>query len=328
CAALAEAIRRCRADKPVYSFVADHAYSAGYWIASQADRVIVSRTSGTGSIGVIWFHVDRSAAAAMDGFTVTPVFSGAHKADGHPYAPLPDAVRAAIEAELGAMRQIFAEDVAAGRGDRLDVGAVLATEAATYVGAEAVEAGLADDVADLRSAFRDFVAETDGRPLSLVPMADGGNHMATKPNEQKPAGAKGDDGKGQDAPEANQDGGTPPAPSKQKADAGPKPADAPSSDAGADAAASAKARIKAILTSDEAQGREDLAQAMAFDDAYAGLSAEAAIAALAKAPKGTATGTLGGLMADDDSDLGAGADAEAGRESIVAIQKARHGVAA
>ncbi|MCP3970750.1 MAG: hypothetical protein GY717_10655 [Rhodobacteraceae bacterium] len=96
--------------------------------------------------------------------------------------------------------------------------------------------------------------------------------------------------------------------------------------AGSDAAAAAKTRIKAILTSDEAEGREDLARAMAFDDAYAGLTAEAAIAALGKAPRGTATGTLGGVMDNDDSDLGAGADASggAGGDNIVAIARARH----
>ncbi len=338
CAALAEAIRRARAQKPVWAFVADHAFSAGYWLASQADRVIVNRTSGTGSIGVIWFHVDRSGAAARSGMNVTPVFSGSRKADGHPYAPLADEVRADIERELGAMRQVFAEDVAMGRGDRLDVDAVLATEAATFVGAEAVEAGLADEVGDLRTAFREFVA-SDGRLGSpQTQLAHGGTDMATntgkKTNPEAGAGTGGDDqdtlqgGAGGDAGSDADAGGDGQGAQQSGAgaDAGGDDQSGGQGGAGSDAAAAAKTRIKAILTSDEAEGREDLARAMAFDDAYAGLTAEAAIAALGKAPRGTATGTLGGVMDNDDSDLGAGADASggAGGDNIVAIARARH----
>ncbi len=41
---LADAIRAARAAKPVSAFVAEHAFSAGYALASQADRIILPRT--------------------------------------------------------------------------------------------------------------------------------------------------------------------------------------------------------------------------------------------------------------------------------------------
>ena len=48
---LADAIRTARTAKPVWAFVAEHAFSAGYALASQADRIILPRTGAVGKIG-------------------------------------------------------------------------------------------------------------------------------------------------------------------------------------------------------------------------------------------------------------------------------------
>jgi ClpP class serine protease len=53
---LADRIRAARAQKPVHAFVAEHALSAGYALASQADRIILPRTGAVGSIGVVAMH--------------------------------------------------------------------------------------------------------------------------------------------------------------------------------------------------------------------------------------------------------------------------------
>ncbi len=160
---LADAIRAARATKPVWAFVAEHAFSAGYALASQADRIILPRTGAVGSIGVVVMHADLSGQLSNAGVTVTLIHSGAHKVDGNPYAPLPDPVRARIQGEIDAIRKLFAETVAAGRGRRLNADAALATEAECYRGAEALAAGLADDVSDPASAFAAFAAAVNGR---------------------------------------------------------------------------------------------------------------------------------------------------------------------
>ena len=90
---LADAIRAARSAKPVWAFVAEHAFSAGYALASQADRIILPRTGAVGSIGVVVMHADLSGQLSDAGVTVTLIHSGAHKVDGNPYAPLPDPVR-------------------------------------------------------------------------------------------------------------------------------------------------------------------------------------------------------------------------------------------
>ena len=160
---LADAIRAARSAKPVWAFVAEHAFSAGYALASQADWIILPRTGAVGSIGVVVMHADLSGQLSDAGVTVTLIHSGVHKVDGNPYAPLPDPVRVRIQAEIDSIRSLFAQTVAAGRNRSLTAEAALATEAECYRGTEAVAAGLADEVYDPASAFAAFVAAVNGR---------------------------------------------------------------------------------------------------------------------------------------------------------------------
>ena len=159
---LADRIRAARAQKPVQAFVAEHALSAGYVLASQADRIVLPRTGAVGSIGVVALHTDMSGALDQKGIAVTLIHAGAHKIDANPYQPLPEAVHSQMQRELEVVRFLFAETVAAGRGDRLTHAAALATEAAVFRGADAIAAGLADELADPVTAFRAFAAAPGG----------------------------------------------------------------------------------------------------------------------------------------------------------------------
>lgn len=153
---LADQIRALRRNKPVWAFVAEHAFSAGYALASQADRILLPRTGSVGSIGVVVMHADLSRQLDQDGVRVTLIHSGQHKVDGNPYEPLPENVHNDIQREIDVLRFLFAETVTAGRAGRLSQDAALATEAANYRGTGAVAAGLADEVTDLVSGFAGF----------------------------------------------------------------------------------------------------------------------------------------------------------------------------
>jgi len=86
---LADRIRAARAQKPVQALIAEHALSAGYAIASQADRIILPRTGAVGSIGVVALHAEMSGMLEQKGVAVTLIHAGAHKLDANPYQPLP-----------------------------------------------------------------------------------------------------------------------------------------------------------------------------------------------------------------------------------------------
>nr|WP_223814367.1 S49 family peptidase [Roseicitreum antarcticum] len=176
---LADRIRAARAQKPMHAFVAEHALSAGYVLASQADRIILPRTGAVGSIGVVALHTDMSGALDQKGIAVTLIHAGAHKIDANPYQPLPKAVHDQMQRELEVVRFLFAETVAAGRGDRLTHAAALATEAAVFRGADAIAAGLADDLADPVTAFHAFAAA----PRGTTPTSRKGPQMTIMPTD-------------------------------------------------------------------------------------------------------------------------------------------------
>lgn len=188
CFDLADRIREVRARKPVWAFVAENAFSAGYAIASQADRIVLPRTGEVGSIGVLTMHVDYSAQLEEAGLAVTLIHAGAHKVDGNPFEPLAIEVRDELQARVEQLRDLFAATVAAGRGGRLSAARALDTEARCFMGAEAVEMGLADEVSDLRSAFAAFAGKVNGRATAIrFGTSAGASEKETTMSNQAPA---------------------------------------------------------------------------------------------------------------------------------------------
>ncbi len=174
---LAEQIRDARAVKPIHAVASDLAASAGYLIASSAQSVSVTPTGQVGSIGVVTCHVDMSAAFEKAGYKVTPIFAGSHKVDGNPYQPLPPAVADQIQAEIDHYYSMFVAAVAAGRPN-LPARAIRATEAAMYIGAQAVEIGLADRVETPDQLIARLATEANA--LSSPSAARAANHLEPK----------------------------------------------------------------------------------------------------------------------------------------------------
>ena len=145
-------------EKPTLAILNDFAFSAGYLLASTARQIIVPAMGAAGSIGVITMHVDHSAKLEKAGSKVTIIASGAHKADGHPYGPIDADVTKKMQRIADNMRDHFAEAVGLYRGARLTKAAALKTEAESFMGADAVKAGLADEVARPSEAFAQFVS--------------------------------------------------------------------------------------------------------------------------------------------------------------------------
>jgi len=156
CFDLVDEIYAARGEKPMVSILSETAYSAAYAIASAADHLIVPRTGGVGSIGVICCHVDFSKALTRAGINVTFIHYGARKADGAPEKPLSGEALAAYQEDVDTMGELFVETVARNRD--LSVEAVRATQAGCFLGAKGVEAGLACDVLSPDAAFRELIA--------------------------------------------------------------------------------------------------------------------------------------------------------------------------
>lgn len=139
---LATDLRAMALQKPITGLVNFSAYSGGYLIGAACSELVVSRTSGVGSIGVIAKHMDRSAMLEKQGVKVTTVYAGAHKNDLSPHEPLTEQSMKFLQGLVDEGYEMFVQAVAEYRG--LNVAAVRATEAGLFQGKSAIQAGLAD----------------------------------------------------------------------------------------------------------------------------------------------------------------------------------------
>ncbi|XAI96334.1 head maturation protease C [Microcystis phage Mae-JY30] len=274
-AALAGKIRQLAKTKYVVAVVNDVAASAGYGIASSADEIVVSPTSVVGSIGVVMLHLDRSAEMAAKGVRPTLIHAGAHKVDGHPFAPLPEGVRADMQRDVMAFYDQFLGVVEAGRGkQRLSVKKARETEARTFIGQDAIAAGLADRVASFEEVLADL-----SRPRSRASSSTSKGSKAMKPeNNNEAPTLNAADHQAIAAEVVALMKAEAPAPAPAATAPAPAPAAAPVLSA-EEAVRADRERIAAIAALPEAKGKEALATKLAAE----GLSVEAAKSTLSLA---------------------------------------------
>lgn len=162
CFELGDKIYEARGEKPIRAFAANHAYSAAFALASSAGDIVVTRSGGTGSVGVVTAHADFSEALAKAGITVTFIFAGKHKVDGNPYQKLPDAVKARIQERIDRVYDVFTSTVARNRG--MEESEVRDTEALTFDAQDSIDRGFADRIGSLDEEmviFQQEVAEQE-----------------------------------------------------------------------------------------------------------------------------------------------------------------------
>lgn len=254
-----------RDEKPVRGFAMERAYSAGYSIISVAKKIIVSRTGGVGSIGVVTAHVDYSKAMESEGIKVTFIHFGKHKVDGHPYAPLPKDVQERIQARIDELGDVFVKTVARNRG--LDEKAVRDTEALTFTATQALSNGLADEIGSLDDAVAAFAADLSRETED--------EEMAMTEDEKKAADAAAETARTEGASQGRQEG-----------------------------AKAERERVTAIINSDEGKKRPTMALKMATGEKFANLDAETIVALLADMPEEKATANEPANPANDAAPKG------------------------
>jgi signal peptide peptidase SppA len=151
--------------KPSLAVVDANCYSAAYYLASAADRIVVTPSGGAGSVGVVLMHVDMSKALDEAGVKVTFISAGDHKVDGNAYEPLSTEVAADLKAEIDKMYGKFVSTVARNRPN-LSEQAVRDTEARIYQADDALALGLIDAVQTPPDALQQFFSAEDASDLN------------------------------------------------------------------------------------------------------------------------------------------------------------------
>ena len=138
---LATRIFEARGKKKIIASVEGTIASAAYWVACNADEIVISPSGVAGAIGVFAIHTEVSKAEAEAGITRTIVKAGKFKAEGNPHEPLSEDAERHMQAMIDENYGRFVEAVARARGVNekqvrtgMGQGAVLAAEAAKSVG--------------------------------------------------------------------------------------------------------------------------------------------------------------------------------------------------
>lgn len=161
---LAEAIYAARDQKPVWAYGEGLVASAGYWLGSATERLIVADTAAAGSIGVVLAVRDPTKATARD---IEFVSSQSPKKRPDPTT---EGGRGEFQRLVDQTAEVFVAAVARNRGvseDRVlsDFG-----QGGMLVGKYAVTSGLADKLGTFESALTDITAAAAERrrPATLT----------------------------------------------------------------------------------------------------------------------------------------------------------------
>ncbi|MFP3023736.1 MAG: S49 family peptidase, partial [Wolbachia sp.] len=144
-------IYESRAKKRIIAIANDDAYSAAYAIASSAEKIFLTRTSGIGSIGVIASHIDQSEFDEKQGIKYTTIFAGRRKNDLNPHEPINSEGLESLREEIDRLYEMFVQLIA--RNRNLSTERIKSTEAGLYFGEKAIEIGLADGI----TTFSEFI---------------------------------------------------------------------------------------------------------------------------------------------------------------------------
>lgn len=292
CFETVELLRAMENRKPTLAVITN-ACSAAYAFALVADKLVASKSSYNGSIGVVTMHVDFSKMLDEAGIKVKYMYCGARKIDGSPYLPLSEEAEAATMGRVKAFYSSFVALVA--RFKPMSAEVVEKTEAAVYTAEEALAIGLIDAVETPQTAIANFVSGSSGTSLENETMSG----TTTQPTpEQQAASAT-----AAAAAAATQAAAATAAASATAATDADK--------ARADATTAERARIDSIMSCDEAKDRKTLATHLAFKTSMSFDDAKSMLAASAKEVAASAANPLAAAMAATGGGAGIGADTAA-----------------
>lgn len=112
----ASRISAMRGTKPIVAVSNYLNASAAYWLSAQADELVASPSSMTGSIGVFSIHESIARALDAEGIDITLIKAGRYKAEGNEFEPLSEEAAGAMQAIIDEVYGQFVASVASGRG--------------------------------------------------------------------------------------------------------------------------------------------------------------------------------------------------------------------
>jgi signal peptide peptidase SppA len=177
---LAHLIASARGQKPMTSFVSGLGASAAYLLASAADEVVAEKSAILGSLGTVIQVRDFTEANKRRGVHIKTLVSS--QSPKKRIDPNTEEGEAEIQQLLDSLSDVFLQSVADNRGVTLETVLSDFGQGGVFVGAEAVEAGLADRVGTLEELLAESLQKSSRRHTSVAasstPAASGGGDVS------------------------------------------------------------------------------------------------------------------------------------------------------
>lgn len=161
CDELASAIYAARGKKPITAYVSGMAASGGYWIASAAERVVISDLALLGSIGVVLGVQDRTAADERRGVRTVQFVSS--QSPGKRPDVNTDEGKGQVQTMVDDLAEVFISAVAKHRGVSTEDVISKFGAGGVKIGAKAVAAGMADEVGQFEAVLASLLPSGMGR---------------------------------------------------------------------------------------------------------------------------------------------------------------------
>jgi protease-4 len=149
---LYSALREIAENKPVVAVIDELAASAGYMVAIGADYIIARQGSITGSIGVIMQTTDITGLLGKLGIAAEAIKSSPLKAQPNPLEPFSPEARAATQAVVSDIYDMFVDLVAQRRSLPIEAAQRL-SDGRVYTGRQALKNGLIDKLGGEKDAL-------------------------------------------------------------------------------------------------------------------------------------------------------------------------------
>lgn len=156
---MAAEIRSARGIKPMVAVADSECASAAYWLATQADRLVVTRSARVGSIGVFTAHEDESVRKEQQGVKTTLISAGKYKTEGNPFEPLTVDARNHMQEMVDNYYGMFVSDVARGRGVPVEDVRNGFGQGRVEHARSALKLGMADQIGTLEGVLRGLLAD-------------------------------------------------------------------------------------------------------------------------------------------------------------------------
>ena len=155
-------IKHLSEERVVVAYIAEYGASGGYYISLPSDKIVASPNAFTGSVGAVSIIINYAELMEKLGIKAETFKSGRLKDIGSPWRDMTEEEKRIMQSIIDSIAKTFEERVREQRGDKIkDWNSILT--ARPYLGTEALELGLVDEVGSLSDAIN-LARELAGLP--------------------------------------------------------------------------------------------------------------------------------------------------------------------